>query len=871
MEEIPKVKEIALEAVSVFGGGRLDPARLPFLGMAGTVWLIMFCHMWSLRRTLSRVFFVVSQMQSQLDSVKWQVDVMKTSVDAVTTSVDAMTTGIRDAASSTSPQRQEPSDGEDVPDLGRAVSHVALTAAVNLVLDKGSSATTTLAASSTTIPTISTTASVVQELKDALDPLGQRMRALRDTLDTGLAGVTRQLADMDQTSPNLKPIQDSLKDLATRQETMVPVTDKNLEETKVQVTNKVLGAHQELVDLLSVLKGLSEKHREQVEKFEMAFRGKLTSITEELQTLKGQANNLHGTSHGLLRGLQKGVDHQANSADSTATTMAAIAAAFSKLPIDSPGIGKILDNVLSLAELVKEQESHFSQINEHMSLFDTKLHDVKEKLPERPPYRVPPAEQSSGSQTARTRLKFNRFNRLESVLEVMTSKLDDERLQRACLQAVGRLAKDVSKLRPLCLGVVSAIAASSASMRHSLNVQRMAIGALSSVAYSQDVATLIAPLGLPVVLEAALSHPSDSKLQGLMCEAFARLAQGGGEAAMVKCIVASLETPDVALSMLCDALQRLCENAICQPRQVVDELLHLCDSDPSNLELQRQVSLCLHRLLAAGVVSEACVRGRGTLLNSQWAHLLERFLGAEDEEAKLDGTFHSKVQELFHQEVALHFEYEAAERCLHYLRRRTQPSLVFLEVIRCLAENLEDYQSRSEARELAWDAGRQMLVPLDPHLRLRLQNEVLEAMQLRLPQALCSAALAAADWPKSEESLVKKTAHLLNECSKLLERKTQVTQDHHERAAELRREVMLFEAVEYLELNAAEATPTQVSSALHMLEVATAVAPADALERLRYRLGRLTAKVSPKAETFELKAKRQHRQRARLDCWFMKA
>ena len=54
---------------------------------------------------------------------------------------------------------------------------------------------------------------------------------------------------------------------------------------------------------------------------------------------------------------------------------------------------------------------------------------------------------------------------------------------------------------------------------------------------------------------------------------------------------------------------------------------------------------------------------------------------------------------------------------------------------------------------------------------------------------------------------------------------------------------------------------------------------------------RLTAKVSPKAETFELKAKRQHRQtlqygscefpscrwvvklrrRARLDCWFMKA
>ena len=154
------------------------------------------------------------------------------------------------------------------------------------------------------------------------------------------------------------------------------------------------------------------------------------------------------------------------------------------------------------------------------------------------------------------------------------------------------------------------------------------------------------------------------------------------------------------------------------------------------------------------------------------AHEQERFLHAEDEEAKLDGTFHSKVQlipaassrwenpckvqELFHREVALHFEYEAlrtvpmrtckflshALRLLsvvftscavgglnmalschfhriqpHTCREgaclcRTQPSLIFLEVIRCLAENLEatrrhkscrpiramvqDYQSRSE-------------------------------------------------------------------------------------------------------------------------------------------------------------------------------
>ena len=80
--------------------------------------------------------------------------------------------------------------------------------------------------------------------------------------------------------------------------------------------------------------------------------------------------------------------------------MAAIAAAFGKPPIDSPGISKLLDSVLSLAELVKEQEGHFAQISENMGRVDAKLHDVREKLPERPPFRVPP-DQATGSQTAR--------------------------------------------------------------------------------------------------------------------------------------------------------------------------------------------------------------------------------------------------------------------------------------------------------------------------------------------------------------------------------------------------------------------------------------------------------------------------------------
>ena len=51
----------------------------------------------------------------------------------------------------------------------------------------------------------------------------------------------------------------------------------------------------------------------------------------------------------------------------------------------------------------------------------------------------------------------------------------------------------------------------------------------------------------------------------------------------------------------------------------------------------------------------------------------------------------------------------------------------------------------------------------------------------------------------------------------------------------MRREVMLFEAVEYLELHAAEISATQISSALHMLEVAEPVAAPEAIERLRER------------------------------------
>eukprot|EP00434_Breviolum_minutum_P026200 symbB.v1.2.023161.t1/scaffold2099.1/size89596/8 len=142
--------------------------------------------------------------------------------------------------------------------------------------------------------------------------------------------------------------------------------------------------------------------------------------------------------------------------------------------------------------------------------------------------------------------------------------------------------------------------------------------------------------------------------------------------------------------------------------------------------------------------------------------------------------------------------------------------MIFSEIMRSLVENLEDYRSRSEARELAWDVERQGLAPLEPLLRLRLHNEVLTKMEQRLPAALCTAATAVSQWP-SEELLLARTETLMKDCGRLLETKTEVTQVHFEKAAELRREVMLFEAVEYLELHP-EASATQVLSALQMLK-----------------------------------------------------
>jgi len=337
-----------------------------------------------------------------------------------------------------------------------------------------------------------------------------------------------------------------------------------------------------------------------------------------------------------------------------------------------------------------------------------------------------------------------------------------------------------------------------------------------------------------------VAHPDDARLQDLGCEALARLAQSG-EPAVVRASVQTLvgHADRCAIEVCCSALVRLRGSGICHGAHILDVLLSLTESQPANLEVQRRASTALRQLVRSGAVELEEARARATpLLSVQWEHLLARFAGAEGEEAQLNSRFHEEVQALFHEEVARHFEYEAAERTLHLVRRGAPGRERLREVVRCLVENLEDYQSRLEARELAWDAEVRHLVALDEHLRQRLTREALDGMELGLVASLREAASGGTE---TARRLSARRARLRAECAALLDRKTEATQAHQERASELRREVMLFEAVEYLELHAAEASTTQVRTAMHMLRAAAPAAPSDAVERLRDRLGHLAA------------------------------
>lgn len=428
---------------------------------------------------------------------------------------------------------------------------------------------------------------------------------------------------------------------------------------------------------------------------------------------------------------------------------------------------------------------------------------------------------------------------LVAVLQFLELHQKEAAAQRVGVHAIGRLARDQAQLRPLCIAAAAAVARTVRHFPEHLGLQRLAVAALGSLAYIREVSALIAQEALPALFTSMVGHPRDDKLQALACEALARLAQAGSSAVAKAIIQAMLGHEDAnAVCVCCWALLRLNESEICRPSQIMDVLVPLTESQPGKFELQRRASDALRWLVKARVIEEVVAKKLApNLLSVQWAHLLARFDNASQEEAKTSNEFHASVQAMFHEEVVKHFEYEASERCLHLCRRGVSGADCLLEVVKCLVENLEDYHVRLEARELVWDSALGKLVPLDDQLRRHLCEEASRQMEYGFIEAL-QAAAAGASAHAEQQLLSRRRSLLRSECAALLDRKTEATQQHQERTMELRREVMLFEAVEYLEMVSSGVSATQVRTALHMLETVEVegLAPPDALERVRARL-----------------------------------
>jgi len=375
---------------------------------------------------------------------------------------------------------------------------------------------------------------------------------------------------------------------------------------------------------------------------------------------------------------------------------------------------------------------------------------------------------------------------------------------------------------------------------------RLSVTAIGNIAYLPEVATVIVHEALPALVLAMITHASDEKLQVLACEALARMFQAG-ELAVLRPMAQTMlgHSKSSAVDVCCRALARLHDGGIFKTNTIFDVLLSMTEDQPTLLQFQQRAASATQLMVHAGAISETEVMKRApALLSRQWVQLLRRFLGADLEGADQTTRFHAEVQTVFHEEVVKHFEYEAAERCSHLLERNASGTHRLHEVMRCLVENLEDYQSRLDARELAWDPAERRLVPLDSELRDNLCAQALASMEGGLIESL--KAVAAADSLQGQEVLKKRTGRLQNECAALLERKTEATQVHQERTTELRRDVMVFEAVEHLELRAAiDLSTTQVRSALHMLQIVESMAPPDSVERLRARLHHLVEGLQP--------------------------
>lgn len=145
-------------------------------------------------------------------------------------------------------------------------------------------------------------------------------------------------------------------------------------------------------------------------------------------------------------------------------------------------------------------------------------------------------------------------------------------------------------------------------------------------------------------------------------------------------------------------------------------------------------------------------------------------------------SHNKKIQRLYMEELAKHFEYEAAERCLELCHRGAQRTQLLLEVVACFVRTLEDHDVRTEARGAVWDDEEQQLVPLDGFRRARLHRKINEALEIVLASALRNAAAAAclADQgrrPQAVSLLEERRIALRADCDDLLSKKALVTEE----------------------------------------------------------------------------------------------
>ncbi|OLP91304.1 hypothetical protein AK812_SmicGene27013 [Symbiodinium microadriaticum] len=403
----------------------LIPEEWPALGLVGALlWLVLLVQAYHARTLLTRTMMAVLRVDARLQQLEAEVLGWRTSAMAaqgahsktpdVSGGDDTMHAefdlhaqfvlacqDVRGMTMTTqhacdwmgSATKLISAQHDEMGDLTRA--HIELSKAVNKMLDDVATRTAG-----------NLSADWVQELKDALAPSVKVMKDLKSLMESGLNGVNQQLADQD-----LTPFKDTLKDFFIRFEDGCEKLTKGLDQLKQGAPQAASGTNQQVLDALGAMKtvlqnlgtpskevldavaavkGAVDRCTQQGEKVEQVARAKTTSIYEEVGLLKGQNSQLHKDGYALMKNFEKKMEHQSAILDGFAGSLAQLTAAFGRPPVDSSGVTRLLDTALSQGELLKELEGHVGQMRDAHDELLQLTREVRERQPERAPYREPP-------------------------------------------------------------------------------------------------------------------------------------------------------------------------------------------------------------------------------------------------------------------------------------------------------------------------------------------------------------------------------------------------------------------------------------------------------------------------------------------------